>query len=69
MSEQEKVVSDSDEAARRLAESLSDEAIDNLLADAESSGTPVDGVDGLLNRLTSRVLERALETEMTDHLG
>lgn len=69
MSEQKKVVSDSDEAARRLVEALSDEAIDNLLADAESSGTPVDGVDGLLNRLTSRVLERALETEMTDHLG
>lgn len=64
-----KVVGDSDEAARRLSEALSDEAIDNLLADAESSGTPVDGVDGLLNRLTSRVLERALETELADHLG
>lgn len=66
---QEKVVDSSNEAARRLAAVLSDEAIDNLLADAESSGTPVDGVGGLLNRLTSRVLERALETEMTDHLG
>ncbi|MGH3849194.1 MAG: IS256 family transposase, partial [Pseudonocardiaceae bacterium] len=43
--------------------------IDGLLADAEASGTPVDGVDGLLNRMTRAVLERALETEMTHELG
>lgn len=70
MSEQEKVsAGSSDEAARRLSEALSPAAIDALIADAGSSGTPLDGVDGLLNRMTKAVLERALELEMTDHLG
>lgn len=61
--------SDSQEAAQRLAESLSPSAIDSLIKDAKSSGTPLDGVDGLLNQLTKAVLERALEAEMTEHLG
>jgi transposase-like protein len=70
VSEQEKAsLGDSDEAARRLSEALSPTAIDALIADAESSGTPLDGVDGLLNRMTKAVLERSLELEMTDHLG
>lgn len=61
--------SDSQKAAQRLAESLSPSAIDSLIKDAKSSGTPLDGVDGLLNQLTKAVLERALEAEMTEHLG
>ena len=61
--------SDSQKAAQRLTESLSPSAIDSLIKDAKSSGTPFDGVDGLLNQLTKAVLERALEAEMTDHLG
>ena len=36
-------------AARRLAEALAPSAIDALLADAQAVGTPIDGVDGLLN--------------------
>lgn len=40
-----------------------------MLADAQTAGTPIDGVDGLLNRMTRAVLERALQTEMTHHLG
>src|SRR5215203_2054424 len=56
-------------AARRLAEALDPAAIDALLADAKAAGTPIDGVDGLLNRMTRAVLERALQTEMTHHLG
>src|SRR3954449_2421785 len=56
-------------AARRLAEAFEPSAIDALLADARASGTPIDGVDGLLNQMTKAVLERALQTEMTDHLG
>src|SRR3954454_12261389 len=43
--------------------------IDALLADAENSGTPLDGPNGLLNQMTKAVLERALAAEMTDHLG
>lgn len=33
------------------------------------SGTPIDGADGLLNELTKAVLERALKSELTHHLG
>jgi transposase-like protein len=56
-------------AARRLAAAFEPAAIDALLADAQASGTPIDGVDGLLNQMTKAVLDRALQTEMTHHLG
>ncbi|WP_007510736.1 IS256 family transposase [Pseudofrankia saprophytica] len=56
-------------AAQRIAEAFAPDAIDALLKDAKATGTPVDGVDGLLNRMTKAVLERALQVEMTDHLG
>src|SRR3954449_11251311 len=56
-------------AARRLADALDPSAIDALLADAKAAGTPIDGVDGLLNQMTKAVLERALRAEMTHHLG
>src|SRR5215207_1413217 len=56
-------------AARRLTDALAPSAIDALLADAKAAGTPIDGVDGLLNQMTKAVLERALQTEMTHHLG
>lgn len=56
-------------AAKRVTEVFSPTMIDALLDDAQSSGTPLEGPDGLLNRLTKAVLERALVEEMTDHLG
>lgn len=56
-------------AAERLAQALSPEAMDSLIQDAHESGTPLDGADGLLNQMTKSVLERALQTEMTQHLG
>jgi transposase-like protein len=40
-----------------------------LIKDAKSAGTPLDGVDGLLNQMTKAVIERALQAESTDHLG
>lgn len=43
--------------------------MDALLADAEASGTPIDGPDGLLAQMTKAVLERALDVEIADHLG
>ena len=59
-----------DEAAgRRLAKALSTESIDALIKDAKSAGTPLDGIDGLLNQMTKAVIERALQAELTDHLG
>jgi putative transposase len=58
-----------DAAARRLAELVSPEAVDRLLADAEQAGMPVDGAGGLLSQLSKTVLERALGAELDDHLG
>src|SRR4051794_24042671 len=55
--------------AERLAGMLSPAAIDALLADADASGTAIDGPDGLLARMTKAVLERALDAEIADHLG
>ena len=57
------------EASRRLAGAFDSSVIDALLANAQASGTPIDGVDGLLNRMTKAVIERALQVEMTHELG
>jgi putative transposase len=54
---------------QRLAAVLSPEQIDALLAETEQAGRPIDGPDGLIGRMVKAVLERALETEMADHLG
>lgn len=56
-------------AGKRLAEMVSPEAVDRMLADAETAGMAVDGPDGLLAQLTRAVLERALGAELDDHLG
>src|SRR3982750_988218 len=47
---------------------LSDEVIDELLAGAGSEQEIV-GPGGLLAQLTKRLVERAMEVELTDHLG
>ena len=57
------------DAARLLAAATNPSMIDGLLREAKASGTPIDGPDGLLNQITKAVLERALQAEMTDHLG
>lgn len=56
-------------APQRLSEVLSAAQIDALLAEVEDAGAAVDGPDGLIGRMVKAVLERALETEMADHLG
>jgi putative transposase len=48
---------------------LSAETIDALIKDAKATGTPLDGVGGLLSQMTTAVLERALQTEVVNHLG
>jgi putative transposase len=58
-----------EEASRRLAELVTPEAIDRILADAQASGTPLDGPDGVLNQMNKAVIERALAVEMDTHLG
>src|SRR5919201_6288122 len=47
---------------------ISDEVIDELLAGA-SSEEEIAGPGGLLAQLTRRLVERAMEVELTDHLG
>lgn len=42
---------------------------DQLLAEAKANNVELIGLGGLLNQLTKRVLETALEAEMTEHLG
>lgn len=55
-------------AGEVLASVLPAEALDALVKDAQSKGGSF-GVQELLNQMTKAVLERALETEMTHHLG
>lgn len=42
---------------------------EQLLAQAKEQGVDLVGPNGLLNQLTKKVLETALEEEMADHLG
>jgi putative transposase len=51
-----------------VGERLSDELIDELLAGARSEEEIV-GAGGLLSQLTKRLVERAMDVELTDHLG
>src|SRR3954468_6136771 len=43
--------------------------IDQLVAQTRAQGLELTGEGGLLQQLTKRVLESALEGEITDHLG
>jgi putative transposase len=47
---------------------LPDEPIDELLAGARTE-EEIAGPGGLLGQLTKRLVERAMEVELTDHLG
>ena len=47
---------------------LSDELIDELLAGARTPDE-IAGSGGLIARLTKRLVERAMDAELTDHLG
>lgn len=51
----------------RRASSIPDELIDSLLGSCDPKELLSEG--GLLSQLTSRLVERALEAEMTEHLG
>ena len=51
-----------------MREKLSDELVDELLAGARTEEEIV-GPGGLLSQLTKRLVERAMEVELTDHLG
>ena len=51
------------------AEAVDDQLIGMLVDRARAGGLQLTGEGGLLQQLTKRVLESALEGEMTDHLG
>ena len=63
MTETFEVVTDGEERVDQQA------LAEQLLAEAKASNVELVGPGGLLNQLTKRVLETALEAEMTEHLG
>jgi putative transposase len=56
------------ELAGEVRTLLPDELLDELLAGAKTE-EEIAGPGGLLSRLTKRLVERALEVELTEHLG
>src|ERR1700728_877981 len=56
------------ELAEEVKALLPDELIDDLLAGARTQ-EEIAGPGGLLGQLTKRLVERAMEVELTDHLG
>src|SRR5271155_910328 len=56
------------ELAEEVKALLPDELIDELLAGARTQ-EEIAGAGGLLSQLTKRLVERAMEVELTDHLG
>ncbi len=48
---------------------LDEEALDALMARVDAEGLELLGPDGVLTSLTSRIMNRALDVELTDHLG
>lgn len=50
-------------------DALDDQLINQLVDRARADGIKLTGEGGLLQQLTKKVLESALEGEITDHLG
>jgi len=48
---------------------IDEEMLDRLMAQVDEEGLELLGPDGVLTELTSRIMNRALEVEMADHLG
>ena len=57
-----------DSVPDEIRRKLPDDVVDELLAGAKTEAEIV-GSGGLLGQLTKRLVERALEAELTDHLG
>ncbi|GAA1801552.1 hypothetical protein GCM10009735_37600 [Actinomadura chokoriensis] len=64
----EAVVAESDNPTTVTA-GVDQELVGRLVAQAREQGLELTGEGGLLQQLTKRVLESALEGEITDHLG
>ncbi|MFA3843220.1 transposase [Streptomyces aureus] len=57
------------EAAVDAPDAVDDGLVAELVARAQAGGVKLTGEGGLLAELTRKVLESALEGELTDHLG
>jgi len=53
----------------RGASVIDDEALDRLMDQVDEQGLDLLGPGGVLTDLTSRIMNRAMDTELTDHLG
>lgn len=58
-----------DAAEPHLKKAVDDQLIDELVGRAQAEGLQLTGEGGLLQQLTKRLLESALEGEISDHLG
>ncbi|QHC26414.1 IS256 family transposase [Streptomyces sp. GS7] len=56
-------------AVEPVEDKLVDEVVERLMDRVDASGAALLGEGGLLTEVTRAVLERALDAEMTDHLG
>lgn len=59
----------SEEATPQGARLVPDAVLDELMERVDREGAELLGPDGLLSQVTKAVLERALDEELTDHLG
>ncbi len=58
------------ESETETVKPLIDEAtLDRLMAQVKAEGLDLLGPEGVLTELTSRIMNRAMEAELTDHLG
>ncbi len=48
---------------------IDEEMVDRLMDQVDAEGLELLGPDGVLTELTSRIMNRALDAELTDHLG
>ena len=64
------MTTDSEKSIEQPKEPVIDDAIlDRLMAQVDAEGLELLGPDGILTELTSRIMNKAMEVEMTDHLG
>src|ERR671910_531304 len=48
---------------------IDEQMLDRLMDRVDAEGLELLGPDGVLTKLTSRIMNRALDAELTDHLG
>lgn len=60
---------DTDQVVSEGSGLVTDEVLDELMTRVEETDGELLGPDGLISEMTKKVLERAMDTELTDHLG